>query len=91
MTKAKSTTEGFFKRHPIILHLLLATGFLAFLLILTMFWLNVYTNHGQKIEMPNLTDMELREAQKVTHKKTFELIITDSIFIIGKKGGLNLN
>lgn len=78
---------SFFKRHPIIKHLLLIGLFLATILMLTLLWLNVYTNHGQKITMPDLQSMNYIEARKVAGKKTFELIVTDSIFIIGKEGG----
>jgi beta-lactam-binding protein with PASTA domain len=93
MTKSKKNSLGsiiwaFFQKHPILKHLVLASLFLLGVLMLTMLWLNIYTNHGQKIIMPQLEGMTYQEARKEANKKTFDLIITDSVFLIGKKGGL---
>ncbi len=91
----KSTDTGiigkvlqFFQKHPITKHLVLVALFLASILMLTMLWLNVYTNHGQKIAMPDLEGMNYTEARQAAGKMSFELKVTDSIFIIGKKGGI---
>jgi len=51
-------------------------------------WLRFYTNHGQKLELPEYIGTDFEEARKDAKKKSFELIIDDSIHIVGKPGGL---
>jgi len=51
-------------------------------------WLRFYTNHGQKLELPNYVNQNYEEAQEDAKSKTFEIIVTDSIHKVGKEGGL---
>jgi len=51
-------------------------------------WLRFYTNHGQKLELPNYVNQNYKEAQEDAKSKTFEIIVTDSIHKVGKEGGL---
>lgn len=90
--KNKSTNAilAFFGRHPILKHLVLAMLFLFSILLLTLLWLNIYTNHGQKIAMPDLEGLNYKKAKSMLEKKTFEMIVSDSIFVIGEKGGMIL-
>lgn len=62
--------------------------FLIFILFLVLMWLRFYTNHGQKLELPNYVNQQYKEAQKDAKSKTFEIIVTDSIHKVGKAGGL---
>lgn len=54
-------------------------------------WLRFYTNHGQKLEMVNFVGQDLEEAIDFADDKSFELIVSDSTFVIGKKGGIILD
>ncbi len=93
MNKKTESNKGlwaFLKKHPILKHLLLATLFLLATLLMTMLWLNIYTNHGQKIEMPKLEGLSIIEAEKIASNKTFRVVVTDSIFLVGQKGGIVL-
>lgn len=45
-------------------HFLLAVGLLIALCFLYLFWLSYYTNHGQKIEVPNLAKLSLVEVDE---------------------------
>jgi len=62
--------------------------FLVFVLFLVLMWLRFYTNHGQKLELPDYINQNIEEAQKDAETKTFEIIVTDSIHKVGKEGGL---
>lgn len=53
--------------------------------------LRLYTRHGQKIEMTDLAGMSLEEALEVVKRNRFELIVNDSLFVVGKKGGIILD
>lgn len=60
--------------------------FLAIFLLLLL-WLRVYTHHGQKLELPDFIGMEIDQAKELASDKTFEIIVNDSVHIIGKSGG----
>lgn len=77
--------------YPLIKHLLLIAMFLLLMLFLTLSWLGIYTNHGQKLEMPDFSQMDVYDAKKLAAKKSFNLIVDDSIFLVGVKGGLIQN
>ena len=62
--------------------------FLVLILFLVMMWLRVYTNHGQKLELPNYINQNYEKAKQDAEEKTFEIIVTDSIHKVGKEGGL---
>ena len=55
---------------------------------LTMLWLRFYTNHGQKLDMPEYVNTHITEAMKDAEKKSFEIIVNDSVHIVGRKGGM---
>ncbi len=73
---------------PFLKQLLYVIIFLTVVLMLVLLWLRVYTNHGQKLELPNYINQEIEDARKDADDKTFEIIITDSIHKVGKPGGL---
>lgn len=56
-----------------------------------LFWLKLYTNHGQKLELPNYIDQQVDDAIKDAKKKSFMIIVNDSIHKINVPGGRILN
>ncbi|MBK6785082.1 MAG: PASTA domain-containing protein [Saprospiraceae bacterium] len=60
-------------------------------MLLAMLILRLYTRHGQKIEMLDLTGKNLTEAEELVQKNRFELIVNDSVFVVGKRGGIILD
>jgi len=74
-----------------LIHLLLIGLFFALVLFLTMQWLKLYTNHGQKLELPNYIGKSVDGAIEDARDKTFEIIVNDSIHRVGKPGGLILD
>ena len=62
--------------------------FLFVMLFLVLMWLRFYTNHGQKLELPDYVNQNYREAIEDAKSKTFEIIVTDSLHKVGIPGGL---
>lgn len=52
-------------------------GLIVFVFIV-MKWLNISTNHNQKIEVPNLEKLSLSEVEKVLNELDLNLIVIDS-------------
>ncbi|GLR16729.1 PASTA domain-containing protein [Portibacter lacus] len=48
----------------------------------------MYTNHGQKLVLPNYVEMSLSEATSAAEEESFHLIVNDSVHMIGKPGGI---
>ena len=55
-----------------------------------MIWLKFYTNHGQKLELPQYEGIALIEAQEDASERSFEIIVNDSIHKVGVPGGIIL-
>ncbi|MBK8734577.1 MAG: PASTA domain-containing protein [Saprospiraceae bacterium] len=60
----------------------------AILWILNSFFLNFYTNHGQKISLAKYEGLDIVKAKKHAAAKGFEIEVSDSIHLIGKPGGI---
>ena len=54
-------------------------------------WLKFYTNHGQKLELENYIDQPYDKAANHAKKRSFEIIIKDSIHKVGIPGGVILS
>jgi len=57
------------------------------LIFIVLFWLKGYTNHGQQLELPDYVGVNYEKAKEDAEDRTFDLIINDSIHIVGKPGG----
>lgn len=80
-----------FIKHPIFLK---NTGILLLFFLLFLFlsskWLSCYTNHGQQLVVPDLINLKFDAANKLAQDKSFELIISDSIFVLNQEPSLIL-
>lgn len=65
--------------------------FLILVLLGIFSWLGYYTHHGQKIKLPDYVNEPIGNASKDANERTFEIIVNDSVHIVGKKGGLIQN
>lgn len=83
--------KEFLAKNPVVKHLLLALGFLVLLVLLTMLWLRFYTNHGEKLTLPNFVKMNVYQAAELAEDNSFQLVVFDSIFKLGVPGGTILN
>lgn len=54
-------------------------------------WLNFYTRHGESIKVPDFNDMEMIDAKAIAKSNKITLIVSDSIFMKGKKAGVVLS
>ena len=74
-----------------LIHLLIMSGVILFIVLALLFWLRVYTNHGQKLELPNYKEMRIDDAISDAKSNSFEIIVKDSLFRVDLPGGLILN
>jgi len=65
--------------------------FLVGCLVLTVFGLRWYTHHGESLILPNYIGTHFADASKTAAEHSFELRIIDSIFVVGKEGGIILD
>ena len=66
-------------------------GILLFLIIViwgVLTWLKIYTNHGQQLMLTDYVDMHISEALEDANKNSFEIIVNDSVHIVGTPGGI---
>ena len=76
------TSKSFFK------NLLFIGLFFVAVFLLILLWLRMYTNHGQKLVLPDFVEMPVEDARSMAEEETFEIIVNDSVHIIGKAGGI---
>ena len=65
--------------------------FLMGIFLIVTLWLRWYTHHGESLLLPDYRDFSIEDARNDAEKKSFELLVADSVFIVGKKGGLILD
>lgn len=61
----------------------------AFVLF-TFWWLKCYTHHGESVQVPNFVGMGFREATVKAEARGFNVVINDSIYVLGKPPGVVL-
>ena len=82
---------NFLTNRQFILNLLGIMAFLFVVIFGVLQWLKLYTHHGQKLELPNYVDQRLIEAIDDAEQRSFQIIVNDSVHIVGKPGGLIQN
>ncbi|MEA2041851.1 MAG: PASTA domain-containing protein [Bacteroidota bacterium] len=60
--------------------LLLLGGITIVLILLTLLWLKLYTNHGEAFSVPNFKGHTIEEAKVLAKKKKLRLQIIDSVY-----------
>jgi len=66
-------------------------GSLVILLLLTVWFLRCYTDHGDAIPVSDFVGMTYAEAMKVANKADLSLQIMDSVFIVNREPGMVLD
>ncbi|MEO7174370.1 MAG: PASTA domain-containing protein [Saprospiraceae bacterium] len=69
--------------------LLMLGAFLLFVLLFGLF-LRWFTNHGQQLQLPDYTNVEVNKAIEDADDHEFEIVIVDSIFVVGQKPNMIL-
>ncbi|MCB0685352.1 MAG: PASTA domain-containing protein [Saprospiraceae bacterium] len=62
--------------------------FLISVLLTVMLFLRWYTHHGQSLMLPDYTGQSVDLAMKDAKKKSFQIKVVDSVFLVGKEGGI---
>jgi beta-lactam-binding protein with PASTA domain len=62
-------------------------SFVLAMAMLTLWWLQCYTNHGESVEVPNYVGTGIREAMRNARSRHFEVEIADSLYLAGKAPG----
>ena len=53
--------------------------------VLIMFWwMRCYTNHGESLQVHDYVGMDLKSAIKKANSRSFEIVVSDSIFIVDR-------
>lgn len=81
---------AFFRFGSILKNLLGLAGAGVLFLLLVMLWLRLYTQHGQKITVENYLDALVTDAIRDARTKRLNMVIEDSIFVVGRTGGIIL-
>ncbi|MBO5217608.1 MAG: PASTA domain-containing protein [Alistipes sp.] len=80
---------GKFRRSwPILFNLLVISAIFFGVVYLSEFAMNIFTRHGQRIEVPNFLGENVRDAEPMAKTKDMEIIISDSLYIPGYEGGI---
>lgn len=69
----------------------MVVGMVILFFMITMFSIKRWTYHGEAIEMPDLLGQYVETTDDLIEKHNFKLILADSVFIVGKPGGLIIN
>jgi beta-lactam-binding protein with PASTA domain len=81
---------GFLKSRMLWLNVLGMIVFIFALLWGINAFLLSYTRHGQQLELPDFTQHSLEKARDLAGEHNYELIVDDSVHVIGKEGGIVL-
>lgn len=87
MGRVMEALRGFYRRFPIISHMMLIFIFGLILLATLYFGLSIGTRHGNVIKVPNLLGMTIEEARHEARNKELNIIVRDSIFDVNLPGG----
>lgn len=81
----------FLTNRKFILNLIAMIAFVALVLVGVFSWLRYYTHHGQKKELPTYIGQDITKSMKDAKARSFEIIVNDSVHIVGKAGGIVQN
>jgi eukaryotic-like serine/threonine-protein kinase len=71
-------------------HLVLGVlAFFGFILLISLF-LRFFTHHGEALVLPDYTGEYVEMVENDAKKRSFQLVVVDSVFVLGKNGGLIL-
>jgi beta-lactam-binding protein with PASTA domain len=77
----------FFKKHIIIANILLAVAIVCVLVFILLLWLNVYTNHGKEVTVPEVKGLTVEEAAPFFQNIVLKYEVSDSLFVRGSTAG----
>ena len=78
----------FLKSKALIINLFIAIAVLLIVYFVTLSVLNSYTQHGEKLSIPDLKGLTLEDAKELALKHKFKAIISDTTYSIETERGL---
>lgn len=89
MNKIKTFfSDLWYMRMTLLKHLVAVVGITALLIGGIMWILNLYTLHGESVEVPDLNNMNIEDAQRLLATRDLEIEVLDSICKGGGLGGV---
>ncbi len=82
---------NFIKSKSFFLNLLLAIAIIILLVLLVIYSLRSYTNHGESLSVPNFSGLTLNEVNQLITEKNLRFEINDSTYIAGVAPGTVLD
>lgn len=79
--------KDFIRSRSFWLNVMLMAIVLLLLAILTLYWLKIFTRHGESITVPDLTDLTITQVDQQLKSKNLRFQIMDSTFVVGKPAG----
>ena len=80
----------YIKHNYVVRNIILAISIFFILLTGAFIFLDIYTRHGEKFIIPELSGLSLSEAQDSVKNMESRLVVIDSLFVITKKAGVIL-
>jgi beta-lactam-binding protein with PASTA domain len=74
------TLKEFIKSRTFKLNAIAAIGITIFLILVNMFFLRIYTNHGDSVEIPDLKGKTSAEVAEILDRKDLRFAIRDSLY-----------
>ncbi len=75
------------KSNYVLRNVVLALSIALIIVMSSFVFLDVYTKHGEKLTVPNLSGMSIEEAQEAVKDMESRLVIIDSLFLPKQKAG----
>ncbi len=80
MVEKQNKFIAFVKRHPIIVNLVLVVVAFFAVCYAALFGLDIFTEHGKTVAVPDVRNMSAVEAARVLHNAGFNCEVTDSLY-----------
>ena len=74
-----------------IKHIIAAVAFIIILPIIIIWALNIFTNHGESLSVPDFTGLTISEAKKLAKKKDLKIKVIDSVYNASGRRGTVIN
>lgn len=80
MKNILSKILAYFNRYIIIKNLTLAILIILTVLVIFFTWLKIFTRHGEAYSVPDLTDLTIKEVEKLLESRNLRWEVFDSVF-----------
>jgi beta-lactam-binding protein with PASTA domain len=78
---------GSFFTNIYVKNLLIAFAILAVIIFVVLRWLDIYTNHGKQVTVPDVVGLQVAEAAPFFGQRTLYYVVIDSSFVKNRPSG----